>query len=309
MSGCSPYPKTNSWMSCCCRNALIVLLGLMVGFHSPNVSAAPVECKKPGERQPHPDCGQHNMMLVGEEAVFASHLPMFDSEHRFQLILEVKLRKGNEDSDAIYTRDRKEHPDVRMYTLEPSKIFILARLFDTDAGTRLRSFPAAIFRGHLERRGEKLDQLSDVDVAVERVVYAAEVGPPNGPERAKQLEYIVFGKGKETFIAHRITQPPDFDQLLRVELVSRGLFPAMIEEGFTIVVPDRPNEPARRLRQGETVDAVARVRDHQADLPVKITVIGEPYFEEGELGVPLPRDEQFKLFQPTPLEKEAGFDG
>jgi hypothetical protein len=297
MSGCSLYPKTNFWMHC--RNTLMLLLGLTAGFIFPNVSAAPVECTAP--RKPDRDCGQHNMMLVGEETVFASHLPMFDSEHRFQLILEVKLEKGDENLNSIYTRDRKEHLDVRMYTLQPSKLFVLARLFGADEGSRLRSFPASVFRGHLERLGnKKLNQLSDSDVAVERIVYAAEIGRPNGPDRTRQLEYIVFGKGKDTFVAHRITQAPDFDQLLRVEFSGRGLTDNELSKGLTIVIPDRPNDAKQRLRQGDTVNAEGHVGGGGPVLPLQVTVIGEPYFEEGELAAP-------PTFDPTRLELEAGF--
>ena len=240
------------------------------------------------------------MMIVGNQHVFLSHLPMFASEHRFQLILDVDLARNKASRNNLYIKDRKEHSSVRMYTLEPSEIFVLARLFSGDDKARLTSFRGKIFRGHLERRGTPLSQLTGIDVNVRRVVYAEEIGQPRGPDRAKDLEYIVFGKGQDIFLAHRITQPPDFDQLLSIKISGSALTDDELNRGVMVTVPNRPNEPARRLRQGETATVQGRVTGAHAFLPLEVIVIAEPYFEEGELAAK-------PTFNPTPLEIEAGF--
>jgi len=85
----------------------------------PPAVAGPNEC--PARGASNPDCGQHNMMLIGEQAIFASHLPMFKSEHRFQLILQIDLQKDKNSLGGAYVKDRKEHPDIGMYTLQPSE--------------------------------------------------------------------------------------------------------------------------------------------------------------------------------------------
>src|ERR687888_50790 len=77
----------------------------------------------PGETEPPPTFGQHNQMMVGEETIYLSHLPMFmfdpqRHEHSFQVILEVAL-SGPGNPQATYAADRREHPDVRMYTSRP----------------------------------------------------------------------------------------------------------------------------------------------------------------------------------------------
>ena len=66
----------------------------------------------------------HNMLMFGEQAVFFSHLPMFDgpsddgtdfvSPHRYQVILEAALTRDQLDT---YLKDRKAHPGVRLYTI------------------------------------------------------------------------------------------------------------------------------------------------------------------------------------------------
>ena len=263
----------------------------------PPAVAGPNEC--PARGASNPDCGQHNMMLIGEQAIFASHLPMFKSEHRFQLILQIDLQKDKNSLSGAYVKDRKEHPDIGMYTLQPSEKFILARIFSAEK-TRLQLFPGTVFRGHLERGGAAINQLTGIDIAVQRVVYAKEIGPPKGPNRANILEYIVFGKDDETFLAHRITQPPDFDQLLNVKISGGTLTEAQLKKGVLVTVPNRQNEPARRLKRGETVTARGRVTGEETVVSLEIMVVAEPYFEEGELAT------RFTM-KPTPLEIEAGF--
>ena len=248
------------------------------------------------------DCGQHNMMLVGEQAVFASHLPMFDSPHRFQVILEVDLAKAGQNRNAIYAADRKAHPKVGMYTLEPQEMFVLSQMSRGDQKARRTSFRGTVYRGHLERGGTPLDPLTGVSVRAKRVVYAEEIGPPNGLSRSDNLQYIVFGHGSEMFLAHRITAAPDFDQLLRVKISGHAFTEDELLRGILVTAPDRPNAAARRLRRGENVSLTGHVTGAHMFLPLKVAVVSEPYFEEGELAAK-------PAFAPTPLEIEAGFGG
>src|SRR5215510_8795956 len=67
---------------------------------------------------------QHNMLVVGEQTVFLSHLPMFHSgrpsdpavdasgaefvsPHRFQVILEATFKAQGKDVSGAYARDRQ----------------------------------------------------------------------------------------------------------------------------------------------------------------------------------------------------------
>jgi hypothetical protein len=81
--------------------------------------------------------GRHNMLVVGQQSVFLSHLPMFEgvngagtdyvSRHRYQVILEAGFGQ-NGDATGVYLQDRRAHLDARMYTLKP-ELFVLSRLF------------------------------------------------------------------------------------------------------------------------------------------------------------------------------------
>lgn len=281
----------------------IASIGVIGCFAPASGFGAPNDCPARGK---NPDCGLHNMMMVGDRTVFVSHLPMFESEHRFQVILEVELAKDGGSRNGVYTKDRKEHPTERMYTLNPLELFVLARLFSGDDKARRTSFPGTVFRGHLERGGKRLDQLTGVDVKIQRVVYAEEIGPPRGPDRASELAYILFGRGQEMFLAHQISQPPDFDQLLSVTVSGHAFTEEELNRGVLVTVPDRPNEPARRLRRKETVAVKGHVTGAHEFLSLEVGVVAEPYFEEGELAKSTfsPAD---TAFAPTALEIEAGF--
>lgn len=244
----------------------------------------------------------HNMLVVGRETVFLSHLPMFnapdfDSPHRYQVILEAAFTKTGADPQAVYADDRRRNPAVKIYTLNPSD-FVLPHLHASGGPAALSSFGAKIFRGHLERPGNKV--IADgVTVGVRQVVHFREFDP--AAASPAKLEYILFGKGKELFLAHFIARPPDFDQVLSVSVAGRAFTDEELGRGMRVSF-ERPNSIAQRLMERQ--EAVGEVRDAggaAAPLKVRFKAGTEFYFEEGELRVPA-------NFNPTATERRAGFN-
>jgi hypothetical protein len=236
-------------------------------------------------------------MLVGTKTIFASHLPMFHNEHRYQLIMAVDLKSEQADSNALYIADRLSHPGAGMYTLEPKENFVLKRFFT--GKDRRAGFPGTVYRGHVERGGQAIAGLARADVKAGRIVYAREIGGAKAPSRPVNLTYILFGDGAELFLAHQIVKAPDFDQLLSVKLAGHAFTAGELARGVIISIARRPNRAANRLTKGETIAASARIASAPA-LPVTLTVAAEPYFEQGELAAT-------PTFAPTPLEIAAGF--
>ena len=80
----------------------------------------------------------HNMALIGSHTGYVSHLPMFDglndtrtaftAPHHFQAIMAVEFRKGGRDVGASYVADRTSHPGTPLYTIGPTRQFVLTRL-------------------------------------------------------------------------------------------------------------------------------------------------------------------------------------
>lgn len=284
------------------KMVVAAMFGMSWFMVPPDAKAEAVICSETRPHDPDPDCGQHNMMLIGQESVFLSHLPMFQSEHRFQVILGATFRKNGENLDGIYLKDRQTNPKTKMYTLVPERpFFILSTLFNADdQGSLRKSFPAMVFRGHFEREDTAPEEIlpGGADVNVTRVVYARELRPSD--LKLDELEYILFGNTKEWFLAHRITQAPDFDQIVSVKIDGHEFTETELTDGVTVTIPERVNSPAQRLQANETVPGKARVTDLHRLLPLQIQVTTEYYFEEGELL-------SEATLKQTPLEKEAGF--
>ena len=103
-----------------------------------------------------------------------------------------------------------------MYTLKPKPIKPVS-VFGLDFKPTSRSFTGTVFRGHLERGGQIIDALRDVDVTVKRVVYSRKFDLKQ-LQKWEELDYILFGSGQELFLAHLISAPPDFDQILSIKI-------------------------------------------------------------------------------------------
>lgn len=230
----------------------------------------------------------HGMLIVGEETIFLSHLPMFGHPHHdFQVILEVTFTKPESDPQAIYVNDRQTHSEIKIYTLAPEN-FVLADLVSSDpAHPPLRSFKGTIVRGHFEKGGTPI--IGDVQVNVTNVIHFRQFDPD--VEALSQLEYLLFGKGDELFLAHLITRPPDFDQTLSVQLPNHPFSAEALSRGIRVRIPERANSIPQRLKETQQVDGA---------LQFTLEANREFYFEEGELRSPA-------TFRQTEEEKAAGF--
>jgi len=248
-------------------------------------------------REPPPDFGTHNMFAFGRETVFLSHLPMFMAPHDAQLILEVALEEDSGGSLLeVWSKERESHPDQRVYTMMPQR-FALSTLYTPDPPAR-RSFRARFFRGHLEHGGEVIPELGNIVVRVTDVIYARRFDRGGKPD---DLTYRLFGRDGELFLAHVISEPPDFDQILSVRLAGAHLDEDEMNAGIEVVLPGRPNTAADRLRDGTTTTSRGHVTGAHQFLSLEIADAHELYFEEGELMT------SRGAFEPTELEIEAGF--
>jgi hypothetical protein len=251
--------------------------------------------------------GTHNMLVVGHDSIFLSHLPMFEgmdetnsaftSPHRYQVILQAELSRSGTSVDELYAKDRRRNPGVKMYTLQPEK-FVLSRLFTPDALPKLNSFEGMVFRGHLERGGRPIEGLTDISVRIKRVVHARMFDPTDA--KPDKLTYILFGAGQELFLAHRIAMPPDFDQVLSIKAEGHEVTAEELDRGMEVVFSDRQNAASQRLREGEALSGRGLVTGAHQFLDLRIKADVELYFEEGELLVPPTMDQ-------TPEERKSGF--
>lgn len=220
--------------------------------------------------------GTHGMLLFGEKKIYLSHLPMFSvPKHRYQVVLEVTLTKEGGDPQAAYVKDRRQHPATKIYTFEPDE-FILPELDPTNS--QRSSFTGTIFRGHFERDGEPINE--NVTANVTRVVHFRRFDPAAAD--LSQLEYFLFGHSEELFLAHLITKPPDFDQIVPVVKTTPPFPTEALGQGVPITFPARLNKPANRIRASAQVIGQAKKTDGSLT-QVRIQSKTEMYFETGDL--------------------------
>jgi hypothetical protein len=247
---------------------------LGIAYHGiPVIKAADLMTHHAGLQDPP---GTHGMLLFGEKKIYLSHLPMFSIPvHRYQVILEVTLTKASGDAQAAYVKDRRQHPATRIYTFEPDP-FILPEL--DPANPQRNSFTGTIFRGHFERGGKPINE--NVTANVTRVVHFRKFDP--AAAGLPQLEYFLFGNGPELFLAHLITKPPDFDQIVPVVKTNSPFTAEALGRGVPITFPGKLNKPARRIRASPQVIGQAKKADGSLT-QVKLQTRTEMYFEAGEL--------------------------
>ena len=135
--------------------------------------------------------------------------------------------------------------------------------------------------------------MDGVTVKVAKVIHFHQFDPK--AQAPDALEYLLFGRGKELFLAHSIVKPPDFDQILSVEVSGADLTDEQLSSAILIRVPDRKNSPSDRIKEDQQVTA-----ELPGGAKLKIHALREFYFEEGELLIPA-------TFDPTPEESKAGF--
>ena len=287
----------------------LVAIPLALVFLADLRAAAQDHAALPGGVAAEDQPNTHNMLVVGSEAVFLSHLPMFKglneqateytSPHRYQVILEVSFTANGKDVTEIYTKDRQDNPGTKMYTLKP-ELLVLARLFTPNAqNPALSSFKATVIQGHLERDPRHvIGGLEDVVVTVKKIIHARKFDP--GATKPEKLSYFLFGKGEELFLAHVITKPPDFDQIMSVKVADHLFTIEELNRGVNVIFPDRDNTASQRIKENQQVPGKFQVTGTAQGFGSAVQAGTEYYFEEGELAMPA-------TFDQTPEEAKAGF--
>jgi hypothetical protein len=229
----------------------------------------------------------HGMLVFGNESAYLSHLPMFMAPpHRYQLIMGVALEKAGADQLPAIVADR-QRTGTRMYSFTPTRNFVLTDLVTPDpAHPRLDSFPGTVVRGHFEPghfepAGQEL--ISGVVAHVEHVFQFDKFA--NQAQDLLSLQYFLFGRGAELFLAHVITRPPDFDHVIGVRLTDQRFTDEELGHAMVMSFTGRRNASDERLKEGEQLEATVQLAAQQGteQRVVHVQVGEEPYFETNDL--------------------------
>lgn len=229
---------------------------------------------KPNARVPvDPTVATHGQLMLGPSISY--HLPVFMTDpwahpHNFQVVLELALPA---DAQAAIAADQTAHPDS-IYTAVPPVFAQTSLVIDVPGHPRKDAFGQLIvFRNHFERSDRV--EVVRAPAQIVRVLHFRELAPdlPKPPE----LAYAVFGSSDGLFLAHLLSAPPDFDQVLKIELDGAPA-EADMTAGFSLSFATRSNKVEDRLKVGEEVSCAT-----QDGEPVSLRVVAEPYCEIGEL--------------------------
>jgi len=225
----------------------------------------------------------HGMALIGEKSLYLSHLPLFSSTehkspHNYQVLLKAVFADAK--NQTAYIADRKKSK-AKLYTVEP-ETFVLTDLVTTDSErTRVSSFKATIYRDHFERGGTPI--IKDATLNIKNVIHFRPFDLSD--ERPAKMEYILFGKSDETYLAHRVVKPPDFDQLLSVKVTGVLLTDLILQKGLRVNVPTLTDTIDSHLKEKQSI--VCDINFSNDDKPKKaqarVTVLTDFYFETGDL--------------------------
>jgi hypothetical protein len=223
---------------------------------------------------------RHGMAVIGEQAVYFSHLPMFMFPHAHQLLMEVEL-KGDGDPQNVYFHDREQHPEQRMYTVNPDPFSLPTLLPVGDSPPEATSFRVALFRGHFERPDTRPARLAaGVTARVRNVIHHHKL-QSDAPELA-ELRYLLFGKASESFLSHFINGVPSFDHLLSVD-VDQQLSDEQLSKGIVVKFGGRPDTVAGRIKPGVDTELSADAEIDGGSRRLELRPKIEYYFEAGEL--------------------------
>jgi hypothetical protein len=226
----------------------------------------------------------HNQLLLGDptaDSFYLYHLPLFLNDprrhpHNFQVIVEARLAEP--EHAANLSEDRAANPDV-IYSASPDDFDQTLLALGYPGHPPLPELGAAIYRGHLERGGVSVfggdarGGDATVPLRFDRVVHYRELAPDSG--KGTGLHYVVFAG---SLLAHSLTAPPDFDQIVRVRIESQSELPA---DGLYLTISDRSNKVEDRLVPGQSISC-SHMDPEASDVTVSIE--NELYCEVGEVG-------------------------
>jgi hypothetical protein len=153
--------------------------------------------------------GYHGYFMIGTEALYLSHMPMFTVErHMYQVVLRATLPP---DVMQEYQAGRKAGPTVP-YNLTNSQDDPYA-LPELRSGRRT-SFMADIYKEYSNADAGPVDPpfAKDVPVQIEQIVHLRHFNFEI--PRPEHLTYVLFGSGGEAHLTHYIARDPDYQHIV-----------------------------------------------------------------------------------------------
>jgi multidrug transporter EmrE-like cation transporter len=146
----------------------------------------------------------HGMVVFGRNHIYASHLPLYESPHDYQVVLQLEGADAADDA-AIRAALIREP----LVTMVPAA-FDLHRLAP-DSDHPLRELHVTLYGGHFERGGSPLGSPVALRVASVLVYRKLDATATSAPR------WFVFGDSHEAYLVHAVGHRPDVDMIVAVD--------------------------------------------------------------------------------------------
>lgn len=223
----------------------------------------------------------HGFYLLGEQSLVLAHIPMFMPPHQAQLFMQISLLTGDGKNAApIYLKD-KQKTGALEYVLVSDPLALPA--LAPDAPDRLQTFTGNLYRGWPFDRQWKLNPkqllIPKVTIKITRSILYKSLATPT---TLKALTYYCFKTTETTYLAHVLSEPPDFKHILTAKVSGPGNSAA--QGAIQLQFPGVANRAANRLIPMQQATAVT-VPGGQS---VKVQVNRELIFDDNSqhLGEP-----------------------
>lgn len=232
----------------------------------------------PIEPDPRETPSTHSMVVSGldSSSIFLHHIALFsDLNHYYHVTLEGKLTEPG--AQKAYQEFRAKSGDS-LCILDPEN-FLLPEI---RTGKRT-SFKATFFRGTWQ---EKITGLQDVTVSIVRIIQFRSYDPQD--HYPNRLTYQLFGNDKEVFLAHQVTEEPNFQEVVKIKDRPPFLTSDLVKSSPIVILPTKQIASAG-LRTFKT--AVLNNSTHVIMSPPARTLNPtEPLEEDEEIEILVPGD-------------------
>lgn len=210
--------------------------------------------------------GVHGMLVFGRH--YLSHIPMFHVPHDYQIVMDARLEHPQLPEDANF--------GDRLHTFVPDK-FSLGDLLNG----KIDEIEGTLYEGNFEKDGKPL--LEGVKAHVEEILHSHHLD--QGSQGPQQLEYLLYGDRKDTYLIHPIEGNAGFDQLLSVDCGPLQMTDEELAKGVLITVPGRANRVESRLlpQEGASLMAYEKGDGDAVEFKVKqeLSILVGPHFTDG----------------------------
>jgi len=167
---------------------------------------------KHDRHEKHTRVGFHGMVLVTDgKRLFASHLPLYQAPHDYQLVYEVKSTHQQQLVERLTQTNKTTHTHYmgNMVTLLPAA-FDLNTLIDGQSFEIETQF----YLGHFERGGEKW--LNDKNFKFVRQLFKRPLATLPAAEKSNEVKWHVLdiGPDNKQLLIHLIQAAPSFDAIV-----------------------------------------------------------------------------------------------